>query len=950
MYRTLLILIFLFWKAITISAYDVNYSFTQLSIAQGLSQPTVNSILLDQKERLWIGTQSGLNYYTQEGIKTYIHKNGNPSSLPDNYINHVGEDSTGNIWIATAKGLAMYDSENDNFTPVSRGVIYSSLCIEGGILFGSNNVIYRYDYKKQNMERIYIYNNPPHIELSEYRVQKMIQLEKNKILIGTKEKGIYLYDSHTRKITPFSADSHHLLISLYLASNNQVYASFYGDGLYCYDFKGNMLKHYTTHNSKLSNNYILDIIEHKGELWLATDGGGISMLQLKTQTFSKMCHIAGDASSLPVNSIIVLYKDKNDNLWAGSVRGGVFCIKETYIKTYKDVALNNTNGLSEKAIITLSENQDGKIWIGTDGGGINLYDPRSDKFTHYASTYDDKVASIASLSATELLVSLYTKGLFIFNTQTETYRPFIVVNDSINYKECFYGYLPLAHRVADDKIYIISYRPWIYHLSNHTFSPMSASKGIDIEGLRLAYSNETFSLLKRENQAFYVTQKNDSISLLFELSKEETITSMAFDENHIIWTGTSRGLGYYDLIKKKFHHIPTKYFESVSFLIADGKGRLWISAHNMLLSYDTQTNKFTLWNSSDGFLPNEILFSYQKLSNKDFIYLGGVEGLVKIKTNIPTSITWTPEVYLADIQFNGSSYLNKIKNQTLTIPWDYNTLSIRVRVKSKDIFKKSLLRYTITGRSNQNIESYLPELPLSSLSPGKYEIWVSCDTKDGNFTNPVRLLEIIITPPWYKTGWFIAITILLFIAITLGGGYLSFRRKERKMKGQVTDFLQTIAYNMLRNKDEEKEKRQEEDEEQKEYEEKTTEETPIPIVQQEQEQVILNKNDEEFLAKLNNIINDNLSDEEFTIKFLTDAMAMSRTSLYNKVKHLTGLGVNDYINRLRIERSVYLLTHTDLTINEISYEVGFSYPRYFSTSFKQIKGLTPTRFKEKNKK
>ena len=90
--------------------------------------------------------------------------------------------------------------------------------------------------------------------------------------------------------------------------------------------------------------------------------------------------------------------------------------------------------------------------------------------------------------------------------------------------------------------------------------------------------------------------------------------------------------------------------------------------------------------------------------------------------------------------------------------------------------------------------------------------------------------------------------------------------------------------------------------------------------------------------------------ENRMVTFLTDKMAMSRASLYNKVKLLTGLGVNDYINKLRIEKSVYLLTNTNMNINEISYEVGFSYPRYFSTSFKQVKGMTPTRFKEENKR
>lgn len=117
-----------------------------------------------------------------------------------------------------------------------------------------------------------------------------------------------------------------------------------------------------------------------------------------------------------------------------------------------------------------------------------------------------------------------------------------------------------------------------------------------------------------------------------------------------------------------------------------------------------------------------------------------------------------------------------------------------------------------------------------------------------------------------------------------------------------------------------------------------------------QQKQTFTKEDEDFIEKLNKLINDNMAGEELSIKFLTDNMAMSRASLYHKVKTLTGLGVNDYINRLRIEKSVYLLTNTNLNINEISYEVGFTYPRYFSTSFKQIKGMTPTQFKEEKKK
>lgn len=90
------------------------------------------------------------------------------------------------------------------------------------------------------------------------------------------------------------------------------------------------------------------------------------------------------------------------------------------------------------------------------------------------------------------------------------------------------------------------------------------------DALRLVYSNEHFSLLKRVNQIFYVPQENDSISLLCEIDPEETITALAYQDS-TIWIGTDRGLGCYDMIHKKFHHIHTNYFEKISFLIGDKK-------------------------------------------------------------------------------------------------------------------------------------------------------------------------------------------------------------------------------------------------------------------------------------------------------------------------------------------------------------------------------------------
>lgn len=954
MYRTLIIILFLLAGVKLLSSeHCVNYSFTQLSIEQGLSQSTAQSILLDHKGTLWIGTKSGLNSYTQEGIKTYLHHYGDPHSLPSNYINHLTEDSLGNFWIATSKGLALYDDEQDQFNTVNFSIIYSSVGVEGGMWFGSENAIHCYDYKSKELKTIHIEKEEGKgINPVDYRIQKMLYLEDGKILIGTRKKGIYLYDCRIRQFTLLIPSSQNLLTSLYVTADHHIYTAFYGDGFYCYDRTGKMLKHYTKENSGLKNNYVLDMAEYNGNIWLATDGSGINLFTPRTFQFSQLQHIVGDYSSLPVNSITLLYKDMKDNLWAGSVRGGIFSIKETYIKTYKEAILNNTNGLSEQSVISLYEEKDGKVWIGTDGGGINLYDPSTDKFIHFPSTYGDKVVSIAEVSETELMVSLYTKGIFLFNKKTHKYRPFTIVDEETNKKECFYGYLPLANQVADGKIYIISCGTYVYHTHDHTFSRMQTDRDYDFsnDALCLSYSNDRFSLLKWAHQAFWVDQKNDSIRLLFELEKDELITSMSYDNNRMIWTSTNKGLGFFDLESQKYHRIRTRLFNGISYLIADGKGRLWICAQNHLYSYIIKENRFILWNSSDGFPPNEILFAYQKQSNRDYIYLGGSEGLVKINTDIPYTETQIPEIYLSEILFNGSPSLKKVKENTIKIPWNYNSLSVHFRIKNRDVFQKYLLQYTIEGRGKQSIETYDPVLNLSSLSAGNYSIWVSCNTKNGNRTPSKQLIHIIVTPPWYKTVWFIGVAAVLFIIMTASIGYIHYRRKERNMKGNVNYFMQAVLNDMLSSK-----------EEKQRGEEDNFAETPLSDISSkeddsrleetgQQTQAKNSKEDEEFLNKLNMLIHENMAGGELSIKFLTDKLAMSRASLYNKVKFLTGLGVNDYINRLRIEKSVFLLTNTNMNINEISYEVGFSYPRYFSTSFKQIKGMTPTRFKEENKK
>ena len=110
----------------------------------------------------------------------------------------------------------------------------------------------------------------------------------------------------------------------------------------------------------------------------------------------------------------------------------------------------------------------------------------------------------------------------------------------------------------------------------------------------------------------------------------------------------------------------------------------------------------------------------------------------------------------------------------------------------------------------------------------------------------------------------------------------------------------------------------------------------------------VNSADDAFLYKMNKLIVEHMDNEALNISYLCQEMGISRASLYNRVKMLTDLGPNEYINKLRMEKAAELLKQTDLSITVIAEQTGFSSSRYFSTAFKKYMGITPTQYKSQN--
>lgn len=107
------------------------------------------------------------------------------------------------------------------------------------------------------------------------------------------------------------------------------------------------------------------------------------------------------------------------------------------------------------------------------------------------------------------------------------------------------------------------------------------------------------------------------------------------------------------------------------------------------------------------------------------------------------------------------------------------------------------------------------------------------------------------------------------------------------------------------------------------------------------------KLDRKFINEFTSMIENNISNDQFTIEDICKSMCISRVQLYRKVKALLDCNVNDYILAVRLQKAKHYLNRGELSVSEIAYKVGFASPGYFSTVFKSKFGISPKDFKEK---
>ena len=629
-----------------------NIRFKHMTVDDGLSNSWVHSILQDKYGFMWFGTDAGLDRFDGYSFREYKNNFRDTNSISSSCIMSMLKDSRGELWIGTREGLNLYDRKKDRFVKyfkVQQQPIWSiAEDKDKNLWIGATSNFWRYNLESDSVDT---YNLPEKSEIA----RTIFVDSRNNVWIGT-YYGLLLYDKEKNSFVQYYHDDND---SSSLGNNNifsiledkagrlwigtQAGLDLFTNSQYRPQ-KG-IFEHYQNDNkdeSSISNGKILSLFEDdKHNLWIGTENGGLDRIDLANfqNRVNTFIHFKNDPSlgtSLSNNSIYSLCQDEQGNIWIGTYGDGINRInlqEDKFIHLKSE--LNNKRSLNNSQVNTFMEEED-FLWIGTEGG-LNRYNKRKDTFTHFVNNPSDKrsigsnaVWAICKDKHENLWVGTWGGGLNKFNYKTETF-------------EHYYNDPKDTNSIG----------------SNNIFSIIEDSRG----NLLIGTIGGGLNIFDRKKKVF--TRFNNSNSGIYT----NAVSAIIEAKNGDIWLVDETSIERFDITTKNFEHFTHSADDSTSLssnkvisIFEDSKGNFWAGTNAGLNLFNRSTKGFTCYRTENGLPDNSINSILEDdLGN---LWIGTDKGLSKFNNavNLPAKPEFRNYTHEDGLQGNGFGHRSCCKS------------------------------------------------------------------------------------------------------------------------------------------------------------------------------------------------------------------------------------------------------------------------------------------------
>jgi ligand-binding sensor domain-containing protein len=383
----------------------------------GLSQNTVNCILEDSRGFIWFGTKDGLNRYDSHEFVIYDSSAEANLSLINTDVTCLVEDTSQSlIYIGTnGGGLSIFDLYTEEFLHYNTQncnipddfIVDIKINDEGELYIATPKGLSVFDFENQRFEIIRAFIEGSKNEISLHNVRRLLCGKGGTIWLATHGQGIIKFNKNIQSAKLYAIDDlnsegsvniindlafTNIGDSLLVASEGGLYKMSIRNGIF--DFIG------------FNDTCISSIaIQSDGNIWLASKAQGLIALTNRGK-IKRYKNRIGESNSFPSDLLRNVFIDKKDNLWIGTKNDGIIqvILKNTPFEQMQD---KNGNNLVEKPVYALSEDDTGNLCIGSVNG-IDIWNPKSNTVEPYYIFKDKRVFSVWTILHEESLAWIGT--------------------------------------------------------------------------------------------------------------------------------------------------------------------------------------------------------------------------------------------------------------------------------------------------------------------------------------------------------------------------------------------------------------------------------------------------------------------------------------------------------------------------------------------------------------
>ncbi|MCM5529339.1 two-component regulator propeller domain-containing protein [Parasegetibacter sp. NRK P23] len=411
--------------------------------------------LEDSRSNIWVGTHEGLYWYDpqRQQLKHFVHKNGDTSGLPHNIVNKIVEEKNGTIWVGTDNGLARFLTEQSAFRnysarsspfKLSSGIIFTLEADNKGRLWIGTEMGLNILETATGQLTVCLPEKRNPRSISGRSIRSILVDNQGIYWVGTFGGGLNKYDENfnyfgLKEYSPFDPFGlRSPVVTSFAGHNNDVFVGTDGGGLHLYHRNTGLLDPinlpFTNNSDNTKSGLTILALEMAGnnKLWVGTYTDGIYRYDPANGTHQHYSKGEGPGN-LTSDNIFCLLEDRRGNIWVGTNGGGINIIPPSGPITrflHDPEKENDPARPASRFIRAFEEDKAGRIWIGTYGAGISVVDPAGGNPRYYTKANSrlpgDYILSILEDSQGNVWagtggngVGLLKKGAGTFETLSE---------------------------------------------------------------------------------------------------------------------------------------------------------------------------------------------------------------------------------------------------------------------------------------------------------------------------------------------------------------------------------------------------------------------------------------------------------------------------------------------------------------------------------------------------